>query len=250
MIMIWRIGKLSNCITQKEILSLFLISCLPVCLRAALFLFSGYSGGNTLSLRQDGSVAIRTGEMAPVSRSVEEYTPLNRLPVDLIQALLLQEDQDFFHHRGYSLREIKNSLIDYLLRGRKLRGASTITQQLARTLFLGRELSVKRKLLEIRTARKLEIELTKYKILELYLNHVYWGKNRYGIAAASRSYFQKNPEQLSKKEALFLVSLLPEPETCSNAVECVSRSVKNRMRRLEKIMDTGFRLDLSGAGDL
>ena len=169
------------------------------------------------------------------------YVPLEQLPQSLRRALIFQEDQAFLHHRGYSLREIRSALFDALFRFRRLRGASTITQQLARTLFLKRSNTLRRKLIELRIARILESELEKEHILELYLNNVYWGRNRYGIAAASSRYFGKSPGALTLEESAFLVALLPNPDGCQAPArrafqECRLERIGFRHRRLTRYL--------------
>lgn len=157
---------------------------------------------------------------------------LETIPSFLPRALLLQEDQAFYEHRGYHLREMYYAVYDFLFEGRRLRGASTITQQLARTLFLSREKTARRKLLEVRVARILERRLSKDRILELYLNHVYWGRNQYGLGAAVDMYYGKPPLLLTKEEAAYLVSLLPNPDICGKHLICSTPRLSRRQERI------------------
>ena len=161
---------------------------------------------------------------------------IDDMPESLKESLLFQEDQAFFDHRGYHIREMKNAFLDFVLRGR-LRGASTITQQLARTLFLSRRRTIARKMQEIRVARILENALSKDQILELYLNHVYWGKNQYGIGSASRYYFRKKPADLTARESVFLVSLLPDPDVFKKGKKGLSPAQARRQKRLLKHLE-------------
>ncbi|WP_342642136.1 transglycosylase domain-containing protein [Rhodoligotrophos ferricapiens] len=143
------------------------------------------------------------------------YVPLSQIPPHVIKAFLAAEDQDYYGHGGYSvpaiLRAAAQNLIDYGS-GRKPAGAATITQQLAKNLLLsGEPPSIERKIKEIILAQRIESTLSKDRILELYLNHIYFGGPAYGIAAAAQQYFGKGPEELSIAEAAYLAALPKAP---------------------------------------
>lgn len=142
----------------------------------------------------------------------QDWVNLEELPQGAVQALVSVEDSRFYNHKGFSLFDIHSAMIQNLILGKKLRGASTITQQLARTLFLNREKTIKRKLQEIRIAVALERSLTKKEILEYYLNTVYWGKGFNGIYFASRYHFRKPPNELTLDEFKELVQKLKRPD--------------------------------------
>lgn len=142
----------------------------------------------------------------------QDWVNLEELPQGAVQALVSVEDSRFHNHKGFSLFDIHSAMIQNLILGKKLRGASTITQQLARTLFLNREKTIKRKLQEIRIAVALERSLTKKEILEYYLNTVYWGKGFNGIYFASRYHFRKPPNELTLDEFKELVQKLKRPD--------------------------------------
>jgi penicillin-binding protein 1A len=183
--------------------------------------------------KKNGSIVLATGHAALWNiPDRPEFIRLDMLPALVKKGVVFQEDQAFYEHRGYHLREMRRALAEFV-RGGKLRGASTITQQLARTLFLNRSRTFLRKMEELFLARLLEKNLTKDHILELYLNSVYWGKNRYGIRAAALYYFAKEPEKLVAEEIAFLISLLPNPDSCASA-KCKIPRVKKRMERLLK----------------
>ena len=169
-----------------------------------------------------------------LSPSIKSFYKLRKIPQELIDFLIFQEDQTFFRHGGYSLRDIFIVFRDYIWKGHRLRGASTLTQQLARSLFLDRKKSLERKFKEFRIARILEKELDKEQILELYLNHVYWGHGAHGIGAASKVYFKKEPRALAPHESIFLISILPHPSACPQLDSCKNEGVLRRMRRLQK----------------
>lgn len=154
-----------------------------------------------------------------------------------IRALLMQEDSEFFDHRGFSLREIKNSLMAYLFYKQKLRGASTLTQQLSRTLFQLFERTAKRKLLELRLARILEERFTKNELLELYINVVWMGFKTPGISYASARLFKKAPYQLEIEQAAFLIALLPRPGVCKSYQKCRDPGILFRTKRLIKLLE-------------
>lgn len=142
----------------------------------------------------------------------QDWVNLEELPQGAVQALVSVEDSRFYNHKGFSLFDIHSAMIQNLVLGKKLRGASTITQQLSRTLFLNREKTIKRKLQEIRIAVALERSLTKKEILEYYLNTVYWGKGFNGIYFASRYHFRKPPNELTLDEFKELVQKLKRPD--------------------------------------
>lgn len=186
-----------------------------------------------LRLRSMAVVELRRNKQLFRSRSIENFHDLKQIPQELIDLLIFQEDQTFFSHGGYSLRDIFIVFRDRIWRGHRLRGASTLTQQLARSLFLDREKSLRRKLNEFQIARVLEKELDKNKILELYLNHAYWGHGAYGIAAASQLYFRRKAINLNSRQSIFLVSILPHPSACRYPHSCKNKGVLRRMRRLK-----------------
>lgn len=142
----------------------------------------------------------------------QDWVNLEELPQGAVQALVSVEDSRFYNHKGFSLFDIHSAMIQNLILGKKLRGASTITQQLSRTLFLNREKTIKRKLQEIRIAVALERSLTKKEILEYYLNTVYWGKGFNGIYFASRYHYRKPPNELTIDEFKDLVQKLKGPD--------------------------------------
>lgn len=126
-------------------------------------------------------------------------------------SIVVKEDWTFYQHEGIDLRQIFKALRDHFKKGKKLRGASTISQQLVKNLFLDNSRSFWRKAKELIYTYKVEKKYSKEKILETYLNVIEFGKNLYGIKNAARFYFNKNPINLSPKESAFLSMLLPSP---------------------------------------
>lgn len=129
-----------------------------------------------------------------------------------LAAIVMSEDSAFYQHHGIDLNQIKEAFETNIRKRRFVRGASTITQQVVRNLFLDRDKNLWRKVKEIVSALRLEKALSKQKILEIYLNVAEWGPGIYGIRAASKYYFGKNPSELTAKEGAFLAMLLPNPK--------------------------------------
>jgi penicillin-binding protein 1A len=146
-----------------------------------------------------------------VSPSSPDFIPLSEVPPLFVRTLLLAEDAGFFGHRGLDLSEVPVALAKNWAQGSPARGASTLTQQLAKNLFLSREKSLGRKLQELALTLLLESALGKNRILEIYLNIIEWGPGIYGLRPAARHYFGKEPRDLSAKEMAFLVALIPGP---------------------------------------
>jgi len=150
----------------------------------------------------------RTIDVSPAS---PDFVPLRDVPPLLVRTLLLGEDAGFYGHRGIDLGEIPAALLTDWSRGTAARGASTITQQLAKNLFLSREKRLGRKLQEAALALLLESTLGKERILEIYLNVIEWGPGVYGLRPAARQYFGKAPGELTPGQMALLVALIPGP---------------------------------------
>jgi len=142
----------------------------------------------------------------------EKWVRLEELDSSATKLLTGIEDRNFFFHEGFSPRDIQSALVSKFFFQKKLRGASTITQQLARTLFLNREKTLARKFNEIEISNQLEKRFSKKEILELYINTVYWGRGLHGLYSASELYFGKNPRNLSPKEMNTLFQILKRPD--------------------------------------
>ncbi len=145
--------------------------------------------------------------------------PLAKIPTHLKQAVLAVEDSRFYEHRGLSPRAIVRAVVMNLMTRRKSQGGSTITQQLARVLFLTPEKSFTRKVKEALLAVEIEKHYSKDKILELYFNQVYFGHGAYGVEAAAQTYFKKSVEQLTLAEAAMLAGLPSAPTRFSPITE-------------------------------
>lgn len=165
-------------------------------------------------------------------------TPLKRIPPHLIDALLATEDRRFFDHWGANLLAMGRALWHNFWAGRRVQGASTITQQLARTLFLTPEKTIPRKIKEVLTAIKIERNYTKEEILEMYLNQCYFGRGAYGVQAAAHLYFGKNVEDLIISECAILIGIPKNPSRYS-PITHPDLSLKRRNIVLESTKDFG-----------
>ncbi|MBI3807557.1 MAG: monofunctional biosynthetic peptidoglycan transglycosylase [Nitrospirae bacterium] len=147
-------------------------------------------------------------------RTIERHwtwVPLSRISPYLRQAVVAAEDALFFTHEGFDWEGIKDAALYNLEAGELKRGGSTITQQLAKNLYLSSERSLLRKAREALITRSLEHHLTKERILELYLNVAEWGQGVYGAEAAARHHFKKSSRDLTADEAAWLAASLPSP---------------------------------------
>jgi monofunctional biosynthetic peptidoglycan transglycosylase len=156
------------------------------------------------------------------------------ISIELKKAVLVAEDLSFFNHNGFDSHEIRIAARD-ALQGKRVRGASTITQQLAKNLWLSPSRSPTRKLREIMLTRQLEKHLSKQRILELYLNVVEFGPGIYGAEAASRHYYGIPAAELDTEQAARLAASLPRPSKWHPGVE--SRGYDGSVLRILNLME-------------
>lgn len=167
------------------------------------------------------------------------FVPISKMPKSLFQAILAVEDARFYEHGGFDWLRIIKAFVTNLENLKIRQGASTITQQLARSLFLTPERTMKRKFKEILLARKMETLLTKDQILEIYLNQIYFGHGAYGVQVASRTYFGKDVGEIALAEAAFLAGLPKAP----NDYSPYRSPDKAKFRQgvvLKRMVDEGF----------
>lgn len=143
------------------------------------------------------------------------YVPISKISPNMRNAVVASEDTTFFQHKGIDFYELQKSFEKNLKEGKFARGGSTITQQLAKNLYLSSEKSLLRKLREALITVQLEEILTKEEILEKYLNVVEFGENVYGVKDAAKVYFSKAPSELTAVDSAFLAFLLPNPKKYS-----------------------------------
>jgi monofunctional biosynthetic peptidoglycan transglycosylase len=152
----------------------------------------------------------------PVKR-VQRWVPYSRISPNLRRAVLAAEDSAFFDHDGIDVAEIKKSIQTSIEKGESLRGASTITQQLAKNLYLSPSRDPLRKVKELMITWRLETALSKARILEIYLNVIEWGDLVWGAEAASRTYFGVPASALSREQAALLAGAIINPRVYSPA---------------------------------
>jgi hypothetical protein len=153
----------------------------------------------------DDGVAVRLGPTSPT------FVPLAELPDHVVRAVTTAEDAGFFGHQGFDFAEILDAVSTGAQTGRAMRGGSTITQQLAKNLYLSRDRTLARKTREALVTIALEASLPKTRLLELYLNLIEWAPGLHGIGAASRHYFGVDARQLTPRQACFLAAIIPSP---------------------------------------
>jgi monofunctional biosynthetic peptidoglycan transglycosylase len=186
--------------------ALYVASGLPP--RAEVRALAARNPGPTALMRQREEEARRRKRSV---RRVQTWVPLSRVSRYLIYAVVASEDQKFFGHEGVDWTALQESLEKDVAARRAARGGSTITQQLAKNLFFGTRKTLVRKLRELVVARWLEADLTKTRILTLYLNVIEWGDGIYGCEAAAQHWYGKPAAALGPEEAAGLAAMIPNP---------------------------------------
>jgi monofunctional biosynthetic peptidoglycan transglycosylase len=158
------------------------------------------------------------------------WTPARAIPAAMKRAVVASEDGNFYRHEGVDFDAMRKAIEADIKKGKFARGGSTITQQLAKNLFLSREKTITRKLKELWLARRLDAELSKERILELYLNVVELGPMVYGIGQGSRYYFGKPASALTVRECAFFAAMLPGPK------------VLNPYKKMDKVLARSTRI--------
>ncbi len=171
-------------------------------------------------------------------RRVQAWMPYNRISESLKRAVLVAEDSAFWEHEGVDLEQLQKSMEVNWSEGKFARGGSTITQQLAKNLYLSPSKNPLRKVRELFIARRLEVELSKRRILELYLNVIEWGDGVYGADAAARTYFHHSAAALSAPDAALLAGAIINPRVHNPAhpdarLRGRQRLILRRMRYVE-----------------
>ena len=166
------------------------------------------------------------------------FAPIEEVP-DLVKfAFISAEDKNFYNHKGYDILGIVKAAVD-AARGGRLRGASTITQQVMKNFLLSSDRSAERKVKELILASRLEETLSKDKILELYLNEIFLGQNSFGVAAAAQTYFNKTLDQLKPEEVAYL-AVLPKAPSRYHPVRQLDRAVGRRNFVLKEMFENGY----------
>ena len=179
-----------------------------------------------MELRDDEALA-----QGKTPHRTQRWASYGRISPELKRAVLVAEDDAFWQHEGVDVEQLQESIETDWARGKFSRGGSTITQQLAKNLYLSPSKNPLRKLRELIIARRLEAELKKARIFELYLNVIEWGDGVYGVESASRMYFRKSAAELSQPEAALLAAAIVNPRLLNPA-----RPTARLLRRQQLIM--------------
>ncbi|QXE89813.1 transglycosylase domain-containing protein [Geomonas subterranea] len=167
------------------------------------------------------------------------WAPLSQIPSEMKWAVILAEDASFYKHEGIDVKAIKEAIRYDLEKQSFARGASTITQQVAKNLFLSREKTLTRKAKELYLAKRMEQELTKGRIIELYLNVIELGPMVHGIGHGARYYFGKSPAALTPRECAFLAAMLPGPRVAYNPYKNLDKVLKRSNMILRLLANKG-----------
>src|SRR3990167_7196733 len=206
--------------------------------------------------KQDPGLSIKITDAAGkpqewiVGTKNRAWVPLSQISLYLITAVVASEDDAFFQHKGFDIDELQDAIKTDIEKKRFARGASTITMQLARNLYLTKEKTLTRKLKEAYLTYRIEQTLSKNRILELYLNIAEWGPGIYGIGQASKYYFGKSPAELYLNEASLLAVILPNPRYFNPYVKMArvekrQNYLLTRMLTEHDIDDTEYELAIS-----
>ena len=180
-----------------------------------------------------------SGPYAKDLRPFQVWVPLEAISPNLAHAVLIAEDDTFYRHHGFDFDQIREAIRINWKKGRYAYGGSTLTQQLARNLYLTPEKTLLRKAREAIIAWRIERMLTKRRILEIYLNVAEWGPGIYGAQAAAQTFFGKEASELTIEESIALASALPSPGRLSPLHETESLS-RRRRNILERMQQAGY----------
>ncbi|HEX2052096.1 MAG TPA: PBP1A family penicillin-binding protein [Actinomycetota bacterium] len=194
-----------------------------------------------VNIARSSHIYAADGSLIATLRGATYRVPIDYkdMPHHLTRATVASEDSRFFEHRGVDFAAIVKAVTESQTTGQRLRGASTITQQYVGTAFVGKERTLTRKIREAQLAAQLEREVSKEKILERYLNTVYFGAGAYGVEAAANTFFGKSAKDLTLSESALLVGLIPAPNRYS-PYQNPSRAEDRRLEVLRRMEASGF----------
>lgn len=180
----------------------------------------------------------------------KDYVPLGAISAYMQRAVVISEDANFWNHKGFDWEELEKSARENWEKGEYKRGGSTITQQLAKNMFLSKDKSITRKLVEALITGEIEKALKKKEILERYLNVVEFGKGTFGVKAAASYYFKKSPSELSLVESAFLTMLLPSPQKYARSFhqKTLTKFAQKRVRRIVTDLERTGKVSQEEAG--
>ena len=194
---------------MKAIKKLFSLIILVILMIITLIGYKGYK------MYKNAITNTPINEKIKEIKNIENYTTLDNITKDLIDAVIAVEDHRFYEHKGIDLISTTKAIFTNIKQKELVTGGSSITQQLAKNMYFSQEKTFSRKFAEIFIVSYLEENLTKDEILELYLNTIYYGNGYYGIGDASYGYFNESPKQLTFNEATILAGLPNAPSAYS-----------------------------------
>src|SRR3990167_2995546 len=237
--------KTRTSLLQKGLLSLVSISFFGIVALSLIYIYldsqlPSVQSLNVVKLQVPLRIYTEDGKL------IQEYGEKKRIPVayknipkHLVQAILATEDQRYFDHSGVDILGLGRAALRMIQTGTKSQGGSTITMQVARNFFLSRKKTFLRKFKEILLAIKIDRELSKETILELYLNKIYLGNRAYGVGAAAQVYFGKNLNELTLAE-MAMIAGMPQSPSTHNPIANRSASIKRRNHVLDRMLDAGY----------
>ncbi|MCY6484104.1 transglycosylase domain-containing protein [Clostridium aestuarii] len=188
---------------------------------------------------KDNKYSMNEDLVKQISDNIPNYVSIDKIPENLKNAIVSVEDKRFFKHYGFDVLAISRAVYKDIKEGKFKQGGSTITQQLAKNLFLSADKKMSRKFKELILAIKLENKYTKDQILEMYLNVIYYGSGQYGIQNASKGFFGKNVWELSLEECAMLAGL-PQAPSAYNPNKHYDRAKKRQEIVLALMRKNGF----------
>jgi len=200
------------------------------------------NSSKTITFSRPGTITLLSSNnkiIQKIGPTTREKVPIGLIPIQVKNAFIVAEDRRFYEHNGVDLWGIGRALLTNFKNKGVIEGGSTITQQLARIVFLSQDKTFTRKIKEALLAYKLERELSKDQILEQYLNNVYLGSSAYGISDAAWVYFSKKPNELKLEEAALIAGLPPAPSYYSPLVNS-NLALKQRSIVLESMLKEGY----------
>jgi monofunctional biosynthetic peptidoglycan transglycosylase len=232
------VTKCIQLVKRNPIKSLLIFFLIVVLLQILILPYSSIrqlrtkNAGETAFMREQDTNAKKENRSF---HKMQYWIPLRSIPQDAIDAVIVSEDGTFWSHNGFDWFEFKESVERNFEEGRAVRGASTITQQLVKNLYLSSSKNPLRKLKEWILTWYMEQQLNKSRILEIYLNVIEWGDGVYGIEAASRYYFDKSAPNLNREECARLAAIIPSPRRHRADVD--SKYVLRRSKLILERMD-------------
>lgn len=230
--------------TVKWLYQVLWMASLIVCVGVLVYLFTlpDVSNLETHNPTRTSLMELRENQARAAGRTLHSdlrWLPILEMSPNLVHAALISEDDTFYQHKGIDWAQVQEALRINWQKRRFAYGGSTITQQLARTLYLSPRKNLLRKAKEALITLQLERHLSKERILEIYLNVVEWGKGIYGAEAASQAYFHKSAADLTPDEAVSLVSILPSPRRW-NPLSEKAYMARRRTQLIDRMRREGY----------